>query len=62
MSFVDCSETITALANLVQFSPLAESESDVIAARGAFHSPIGQAVAEFIAASKRVLVKKQDDV
>jgi hypothetical protein len=46
----------------VQFSPLAESEFDVIAATGAFHSSMGQAVAEFITVSKRVLVKRQDDV
>jgi hypothetical protein len=61
-SFVDCQETIAALANLLQFSPLADSEFDVIAETGAFQSPMGQAVAGFIAASKKVLVKKQDEV
>jgi hypothetical protein len=50
------------LTNLLQFSPLAESEFDVIVPTGAFHSPMRQVVAEFIAASETVLVKKQDDV
>ena len=58
-SFVDCQESIASLANILQYSPLAESEFDVILNTGSFDSPLGRAVKEFIDAAKSILVQKQ---
>ena len=58
-SFVDCQESIACLANILQYSPLAESEFDVIVNTGSFDSPLGRAVKEFIDAAKSILVQKQ---
>jgi hypothetical protein len=61
-SFVCAQESVAALANVLQYSPLAESEFNVISTIGTFDSPLGRAVAEFIDAAKKVLVRAQDEV
>jgi hypothetical protein len=61
-SFSDCQESVAALATILQYSPLAESEFDVITNTGSFDSPVGAAVLSFIAAAKQVLVKRQDEI
>jgi hypothetical protein len=61
-SFAECQESIAALANILQYSPLAESEFDVITNTGSFDSPVGRAVLSFIEAAKRMLVKKQNEI
>jgi hypothetical protein len=61
-SFVNAQESVAALASVLQYSPLAESEFNVIESVGTFESPVGKAVAEFIAAAKKVLVRPQENV
>jgi hypothetical protein len=56
-SFTSAHESISALANVLQYSPLAESDFTVIASTGSFDSPVGSAVAEFIEAAKKVAVR-----
>jgi hypothetical protein len=60
-SFVNAQEAVAALANVLQYSPLAESEFNVIASTGTFESPVGKAVEEFIEAAKKVLVRTQNE-
>jgi hypothetical protein len=61
-SFVDAQESVAALANVLQYYPLAESEFNVISSTGSFESPVGKAVVEFIDAAKKVLVRAQNEV
>jgi hypothetical protein len=61
-SFSAAQESVSALASVLQYSPLAESEFTVIASTGSFDSPVGAAVAEFIEAAKKVLVRSQSSV
>ena len=58
-SFVDGNESVTSLASILQYSPLAESEFDVILNTGNFDSPFGAAVKEFLVTAKSILVQKQ---
>jgi hypothetical protein len=60
LAFLRAHESVAALASVLQYSPLAESEFNVIASLGEFDSPVGGAVAEFIEAAKKVLVRAQD--
>lgn len=60
-SFRDCNASISSLAKILGYSPLSESDFDVVLNTGAFESPIGRAIMEFIDASKGILARGDDN-
>lgn len=59
-SFKDCNESISSLVRVLGYSPLSESEFDVVLSTGSFESPMGKAVVEFIDAAKSILTRGEE--